>query len=153
MVKEINKNSAKLIDSQKNNIDSTLTFLYKSSGKRKNSKANVKISPGEGNVLINGKTYKKYLQGNLNFIRKIEKPLMLISESKNYDFIVTIKGGGLNGQSEAIVLAISKIILKLDKTKHSILKESRLLRQDVRIKERKKYGLKKARKASQYSKR
>lgn len=128
-------------------------FLYKSSGKRKNAKANILISHGQGNILVNGKDYKDYLQRNSNFIQKIEKPFELIPESKSYDFTINVKGGGLNGQSEAIVLAISKILLKTDKTKHSILKENRLLRQDVRIKERRKYGLKKARKASQYSKR
>lgn len=122
-------------------------------GKRKCAIARVFFIPGGGNLIINKLKGEKYLQYNPTYINKIWEPLKKLNLDKQFDIIVLVKGGGLTGQTEAIQLGVSRLICKIDLQHRSILKPFGFLTRDARIKERKKYGLRKARKAPQYSKR
>ena len=122
-------------------------------GKRKQSVARVFLIPGEGNITINNIPGEKYLQYNTNHIDKIKDPLKKLQLEEQFDMIAIVKGGGLTGQTEAIQLGVARLLCKFEPTNRSILKPYGFLTRDARIKERKKYGLRKARKAPQYSKR
>nr|YP_009497132.1 ribosomal protein S9 [Psammoneis obaidii]AWT39845.1 ribosomal protein S9 [Psammoneis obaidii] len=122
-------------------------------GKRKKAVARVFLIPGDGNLIIN-KTYgEKYLQYNTTYLDLIWAPLEKLNLSKQFDIIAIVKGGGLTGQAEAIQLGVARLLCKIKKENRSVLKPFGFLTRDSRIKERKKYGLRKARKAPQYSKR
>ena len=122
-------------------------------GKRKQATARVFLVPGEGNLIINKVSGEKYLQYNDSYLNLVWAPLEKLSLDKNFDVIVLVKGGGLTGQTEAIQLGIARLLCKMNKENRLILKPFGFLTRDSRIKERKKYGLRKARKAPQYSKR
>lgn len=122
-------------------------------GKRKQAIARVFLVPGEGNLIINKVSGEKYLQYNTTYLNKIWDPLKKLNLENQFDIIVLVKGGGLTGQTDAIQLGVARLICKMDPQNRSILKPFGLLTRDARIKERKKYGLRKARKAPQYSKR
>ena len=122
-------------------------------GKRKQASARVFLVPGEGNLIINKVSGEKYLQYNATYLDKVWDPLKKLNLENQFDIIVLVKGGGLTGQTEAIQLGVARLICKMDPQNRSILKPFGLLTRDARIKERKKYGLRKARKAPQYSKR
>ena len=122
-------------------------------GKRKQSIASVFLSPGTGNITINKVSGEKYLQYNTTYLTNIMLPLKLLNFEKQFDIFVLVKGGGLTGQAEAIRLGIARLLCKIEQQNRFILKQKRLLTRDPRVKERKKYGLRKARKAPQYSKR
>nr|QXM17881.1 ribosomal protein S9 [Chaetoceros laevisporus] len=122
-------------------------------GKRKQATARVFLVPGEGNLIINKVSGEKYLQYNTTYLNKVWDPLKKLNLENQFDIIVLVKGGGLTGQTEAIQLGVARLICKIDPQNRSILKPFGLLTRDARIKERKKYGLRKARKAPQYSKR
>lgn len=122
-------------------------------GKRKQATARVFLVPGEGNLIINKGSGEKYLQYNSMYLNKIWDPLKKLNVENQYDIIVLVKGGGLTGQTDAIQLGVARLICKMDPQNRIILKPFGLLTRDARIKERKKYGLRKARKAPQYSKR
>ena len=122
-------------------------------GKRKQATARVFLVPGEGNLIINKVSGEKYLQYNTTYLNKIWEPLKKLNLENQFNIIVLVKGGGLTGQTEAIQLGVARLICKMDPQNRSILKPFGLLTRDARIKERKKYGLRKARKAPQYSKR
>nr|YP_010134275.1 ribosomal protein S9 [Navicula veneta]QWM93765.1 ribosomal protein S9 [Navicula veneta] len=122
-------------------------------GKRKQATARVFLVPGEGNLIINKISGEKYLQYNDSYLNLVWAPLEKLSLDKNFDVIVLVKGGGLTGQTEAIQLGIARLLCKMNKENRPILKPFGFLTRDSRIKERKKYGLRKARKAPQYSKR
>jgi small subunit ribosomal protein S9 len=122
-------------------------------GKRKHSIARVFLSPGTGNITINKVSGEKYLQYNTTYLTNIMLPLKLLNFEKQFDIFVLVKGGGLTGQAEAIRLGIARLLCKIEQQNRFILKQKRLLTRDPRVKERKKYGLRKARKAPQYSKR
>ena len=122
-------------------------------GKRKQAIARVFLVPGEGNLIINKVSGEKYLQYNTTYLNKVWDPLKKLNLENQFDIIVLVKGGGLTGQTEAIQLGVARLICKMDPQNRSILKPFGLLTRDARIKERKKYGLRKARKAPQYSKR
>ncbi len=103
---------------------------------------------------VNGKTLEKYFQNNFIYLKKILSPIKLITRLENYTILINVKGGGLNAQADAIKLGLARtLILKNPNEFQSLFKLNKILSQDTRIKERRKYGLKKARKASQYSKR
>lgn len=123
-------------------------------GRRKKSTAQVQIHTGSGNFYINEKLASSYFQKNQDLILKLYKPFFV---SKNsivlFDVRIKVCGGGLSGQANAISLAISRALLQTNSASRTFLKKQSLLTRDARIKERKKYGLKKARKASQFSKR
>jgi small subunit ribosomal protein S9 len=122
-------------------------------GKRKQSIARVFLSPGTGNITINKVSGERYLQYNTTYLTNIMLPLKLLNLEKQFDIFVLVKGGGLTGQAEAIRLGIARLLCKIEQQNRFILKQKRLLTRDPRVKERKKYGLRKARKAPQYSKR
>jgi small subunit ribosomal protein S9 len=122
-------------------------------GRRKEAIARVFLLPGEGNITINKKSGDKYLQYNENYLNAVWAPLETLNLDKQFDIIAIVNGGGLTGQAEAIQLGVARRLCEMDKENRSILKPFGFLTRDSRIKERKKYGLKKARKAPQYSKR
>ena len=122
-------------------------------GKRKQAIARVFLIPGEGNLIINKISGDKYLQYNANYLNAVWSPLEKLNLNKQFDIVALVKGGGLTGQTDAIQLGVARLLCKLEKENRSILKPFGFLTRDSRIKERKKYGLRKARKAPQYSKR
>ena len=122
-------------------------------GKRKQAIARVFLIPGEGNLIINKVNGDKYLQYNDTYLRTVWSPLEKLNLEKQFDIVTIVKGGGLTGQAHAIQLGVARLLCKIDKENRVILKPFGLLTRDARIKERKKYGLRKARKAPQYSKR
>jgi small subunit ribosomal protein S9 len=122
-------------------------------GKRKQAIARVFLIPGKGNLVINKVSGNKYLQYNDTYLNSVWAPLKELSLEKQFDIIVLVKGGGLTGQTDAIQLGVARQLCKLDQNNRVLLKPFGFLTRDSRIKERKKYGLRKARKAPQYSKR
>jgi small subunit ribosomal protein S9 len=122
-------------------------------GRRKEAVAQVILQIGNGKLIINKKDGKEYLQNNLSYLQKITNPLNLLGIENNFDIHVKTKGGGLTGQTDAIILGIARALTTLNNENRKILKTAGLLKRDARKIERKKYGLKKARKASQFSKR
>jgi small subunit ribosomal protein S9 len=122
-------------------------------GKRKTSIANVFLKDGSGIITVNGKTFENFFSAVGEERETIKVPLILLNLNNKYDIDVKVEGGGVTGQLDAIRLAISKALTKINIEYRPVLKQQLLLRRDSRIKERRKYGLKKARKASQYSKR
>lgn len=134
-------------------IKNNLELFYTGLGKRKTSVAKVFLKEGEGIIEVNNKTPEVFFSGANYEIDMIKTPLVLFNLNNKYDMKIEVKGGGLTGQLEAIRLAISKALISLNQEYRPLLKQNLFLRRDSRIKERRKYGLKKARKASQYSKR
>lgn len=124
-----------------------------SSGRRKCSRAQVKLVPGIGNITINSQTASDYLQKDALSLHLIEEPLKTVSLEDRCDLIIKVKGGGLKGQAKAIQLGIARALSLYEPSYRSGLKQKGLLTRDSRVKERRKYGLKKARKAPQFSKR
>jgi small subunit ribosomal protein S9 len=128
-------------------------------GRRKTSTATITLIPNltadnENFFEVNGRLGEQYFQYNFTYLHEIEGPLRKLELINQYKIIASVKGGGLTGQADAIKLALARALCKLD-TSHfrSALKVEGYLSRDARIKERRKYGLKKARKASQSSKR
>ncbi len=125
---------------------------YYGTGRRKSSVARVFATPGSGNISINKRTLDDYF--GLETLKKIVmQPLVLTDTADKYDFLITVKGGGFTGQAGAIRHGISRALLQVDADFRSPLKKAGYLTRDPRMKERKKYGLKKARRAPQFSKR
>jgi small subunit ribosomal protein S9 len=133
-------------------------FPILTTGRRKCAVAQVKIISGVGNIFINNKIDVNYLQQILSYKRLLENPYKAVEDQNSFDFktidiVVNVAGGGLSGQSQAIQLGIARGFCQLNPSYRFFLKKNGLLTTDARCKERKKYGLKKARKASQFSKR
>lgn len=125
---------------------------YMGTGRRKKSVARVRLVPGEGNITINGRTIDNYF--GLETLRTIVKqPLVLTGTLDKFDVLANVFGGGFTGQAGALRHGISRALLKADADLRSDLKKAGFLTRDPRMKERKKYGLKKARRAPQFSKR
>jgi small subunit ribosomal protein S9 len=122
-------------------------------GKRKQAIARVFLIPGEGNLIINKVNGEKYLQYNNTYLKTVFAPLKKLTLEKQFDVVASVNGGGLTGQAQAIQLGIARLLCTIDKENRVLLKPFGFLTRDSRIKERKKYGLRKARKAPQYSKR
>lgn len=124
------------------------------SGGRKTALASVKLIPGSGTIiLINGKPAITYFQNNAICLQTITTVYEYVKNESKYDAFIKVKGGGVNTQVQAIRLALCKAFLQFFPDLRSSMKKRGFLTRDARIKERRKYGLKKARKASQYSKR
>jgi len=134
-------------------MDTVLTKINSAVGKRKKAIARVVIVPGNGKLIINKVSGEKYLQYNTTYLNNIWSPLEKVKMNDKSDIIAIVTGGGLTGQADAIKLGVARNLCKIDNEYRPILKPYGLLTRDPRMKERKKYGLRKARKASQYSKR
>ena len=125
---------------------------YMGTGRRKKSVARVRLVPGNGNVVVNKRDIENYF--GLETLRVIvNQPLVLTGTKDKFDVLVNVHGGGFTGQAGAIRHGIARALVKSDEALKSELKKAGFLTRDPRMKERKKYGLKKARKASQFSKR
>lgn len=127
---------------------------YYGLGRRKEATARARItSKGKGNIVINNKSMSDYLAGNERLIWEVGRPLELLEIAKTHDISILVSGGGLGGQVDACVLAIAKAATEINPDWRGTLKKAGFLKRDPRMKERKKYGLKRARKREQFSKR
>lgn len=134
--------------------------VIRTTGRRKSSTAQVKMVPGTGKITVNGKDVNEYFPFEV-LVMDLKQPLVLTKTENQYDIDVTVRGGGYSGQTGAIRLAIAKALLEADKNTdpssetsfRRILKVEGMITRDPRVKERKKYGLRKARRAPQFSKR
>jgi len=125
---------------------------YYGTGRRKSSVARVRLVPGEGNIIVNDRSLDDYF--GLETLKVIVKqPLVLTGLENKFDIHVNVIGGGFTGQAGAIRHGIARALLKADENLRPVLKKAGFLTRDPRMKERKKYGLKKARRAPQFSKR
>ncbi|XP_073122362.1 small ribosomal subunit protein uS9c [Henckelia pumila] len=122
-------------------------------GRRKCAIARVVLQEGSGKFVINYRDAKEYLQGNPLWLQYIKTPLVTLGYESSYDVFVKAHGGGLSGQAQAISLGVARALLKVSASHRSPLKQEGLLTRDSRVVERKKPGLRKARKRPQYSKR
>lgn len=125
---------------------------FQGTGRRKNAVARVRLVPGEGKIQVNKKELGIYF-GKKTLEMIVRQPLTLTDSIARYDILARVHGGGTTGQAGAIRLGIARALLKADSTLRPALKQAGFLTRDPRMKERRKYGLKKARKASQFSKR
>ena len=125
---------------------------YQAVGRRKKAIARVRLIPGEGKIVINGRDIDNYF-GLETLKMTVRQPLALTSLEGRYDVLVTVYGGGLSGQAGAIRHGISRALIKADPELRPAVKKAGFLTRDPRMKERKKYGLKAARRAPQFSKR
>jgi small subunit ribosomal protein S9 len=121
-------------------------------GRRKCAIAQVKLFPGSGEIIVNGKPYQQ-LFPRLEHRRIIDMPFMATDTVGRYNAEIKVTGGGVSGQADAIRHGIARALVKVNENFKPLLKRERLLTRDSRVKERKKYGLKRARKAPQYTKR
>lgn len=122
-------------------------------GRRKSATAQARLYRGKGTVTINNKPAKDYLSDNKTLLAEITDPLALVNKQSEFDVTIKVSGGGLAGQVDAIKLAIAKALTTAHSDLRTTLKKAEFLRRDPREKERKKYGLRSARKREQYSKR
>jgi small subunit ribosomal protein S9 len=134
-------------------IERTDRVMYQGTGRRKSAIARVRLVPGTGQLTINGKPGDLYLQFNPGYLSAAKAPLETLGLETEYDILVTAEGGGLTGQADSIRLGVARALCQLDPENRKPLKVEGYLTRDPRAKERKKYGLKKARKAPQFSKR
>ncbi len=128
------------------------TYFY-GLGRRKAATARARLMGGKGNITINGKSADEYFDGNKTLVAEITDPLAAIGKQDSFDVTIVVSGGGMSGQVDACKLAIAKSISEMDESLRGTLKKAGLLKRDPREKERKKYGLRSARKREQYSKR
>lgn len=128
------------------------TYFY-ALGRRKSATARVRLQGGKGNIVINGKPASEYLADSKYLLNKLQQPFTLLDQTNKFDVSVVVSGGGHDGQVEAIRLGISKALVLVNEDLKSTLKRADLLSRDSREKERKKFGLKGARKQRQFTKR
>jgi small subunit ribosomal protein S9 len=121
-------------------------------GRRKEAVVRVRLVPGTGVFTLNGRSLESYFPNKVHQ-QLIKEPLVALERDGQYDIIASLTGGGVTGQAGALQLAIARALLGLSAEDRPTLKKAGFLTRDARVKERKKYGLKKARKAPQYSKR
>ena len=134
--------------------------VWTATGRRKRSSASVRITGGTGNIIVNGVDVNEYFPNQI-LVMDLKQPLTVTDNVNRFDIEVTVKGGGYSGQAGAIRLGIARALLEFDANTdqtredsyRKILKTNGFLTRDARVKERKKYGLKKARRAPQFSKR
>jgi len=128
-------------------------IFYWAVGRRKTSVARVRLSPGKGSIIINGKPLDIYFRGCDTLKASVLSPLRLTNNADGFDVFVNVNGGGITGQADAIRHGISRALLKIDTSLRPVLKSAGFLTRDSRKVERKKPGRPKARKRFQYSKR
>lgn len=132
---------------------SSKRVVYWGTGRRKTAVARVRVVPGSGSITINGRPGDNYLNFNPAYLNAVMAPLETLGLAKEYDLLVNVHGGGLTGQSDAIKQGAARALCELSPDNRKPLKSEGHLSRDPRAKERRKYGLKKARKAPQFSKR
>ncbi len=125
---------------------------YRGTGRRKTSTARVRLVPGDGKLIVNDKNGENYFNRK-SLLQQIKFPLEVTNNLNDLDVIVNVEGGGLSGQAEAVRHGIARALLEIDEDYRKPLKAEGYLTRDPRMKERKKYGKKKARKSPQFSKR
>ncbi|HYH25280.1 MAG TPA: 30S ribosomal protein S9 [Blastococcus sp.] len=121
-------------------------------GRRKEAVVRVRLLPGTGQFTLNGRTLEQYFPNKVHQ-QLIREPFVTLEKAEQYDVVGLLKGGGVTGQAGALRLAIARALIEIEAEDRPALKKAGFLTRDARVKERKKYGLKKARKAPQYSKR
>nr|WP_231486846.1 30S ribosomal protein S9 [Candidatus Blastococcus massiliensis] len=121
-------------------------------GRRKEAVVRVRLVPGTGQFTLNGRTLEQYFPNKVHQ-QLIREPFVTLEKAEQYDVIALLKGGGVTGQAGALRLGIARALIEIEAEDRPALKKAGFLTRDPRVKERKKYGLKKARKAPQYSKR
>lgn len=126
--------------------------LIQATGRRKESVARVRLHDGSGQVTLNGRALERYFPSMATRLRVLE-PLQITQTQARYDVDATLEGGGTTGQADALRLGISRALIELDPELRPLLKKAGMLTRDARVVERKKYGLRKARRAPQYTKR
>ena len=129
-----------------------VAVLYRGLGRRKSSTARVIVKPGNGSILVNGRDVNEYMPF-ATLVMDLKQPLTLTSTQDQFDVSVNVVGGGFTGQAGAIRLGIARALLQASPDYRPVLKKAGMLTRDARAKERKKYGLKAARRAPQFSKR
>ncbi len=138
-------------------------YLHNAVGRRKTAAARVFIKPGKGNIKINGRGLEDYFGRNTSRML-VRQPLQLLEQAQQLDYYITVRGGGANGQAGAIRHAIARVLIKYDENENGnngsealslrrVLRQAGLVTRDARAVERKKVGLRKARRAVQFSKR
>ena len=130
----------------------TPTARSRPSGRRKEAVVRVRLMPGSGKFTLNGKSLEEYFPNKLHQ-QLIREPLVTVEKTERFDIFANLHGGGTSGQAGALRLAIARALIEVDSEDRPPLKKAGFLTRDPRVIERKKYGLKKARKAPQYSKR
>ena len=126
--------------------------LVRATGRRKEAVVRVRLVPGTGTWKLNGRTLEEYFPNKVHQ-QLVNEPFKTIEKSEQYDVLATLRGGGVSGQAGALRLGIARALIEVEAEDRPALKKAGFLTRDPRVKERKKYGLKKARKAPQYSKR
>ncbi|MCQ2552075.1 MAG: 30S ribosomal protein S9 [Clostridia bacterium] len=129
------------------------TKAYAGTGRRKSSVARVRLVPGKGNITVNKKSLDEYFGGLELLKAEVRRPLQLVGAAEKFDVIATVTGGGTSGQSGALRHGVARALCVADPENRAALKAAGYLTRDQRMKERMKPGLKKARRASQFSKR
>lgn len=127
--------------------------MYAGTGRRKSSIVRVRLVPGTGKIIVNGRPGEDYLQNNPTYMGIAKAPLETLGLENDYDIIANARGGGLTGQADSIRMGVARALCQLDPENRKPLKMEGYMTRDARAKERRKYGLRKARKAPQYSKR
>lgn len=122
-------------------------------GRRKGATARVRLTSGKGNIVVNGKPIDEYFAGSKYLLNKLQAPFVVLDSVNHFDISAKVSGGGHTGQIEAVRLAISKALVELNGDFKGTLRRASLLNRDPREKERKKFGLKGARKQRQFTKR
>jgi len=125
---------------------------YQGTGRRKSATARVRLYPGDGTIIVNDKPVEEYFSRKRDILH-LSEPLRVTDTQDGFDVTVKVKGGGIYGQAGAVRHGIARALLEVDPNLRSTLRKSGLLTRDPRAKERKKPGLKRARKAPQYTKR
>ena len=126
--------------------------FFSGTGRRKTAIARVRLLPGEGEIVVNGRTLEEHF-GNAFNETDVRMPFRVTGTEGHFNAMVKVEGGGVTGQAGAIRHGIARALLELDEAHRVVLRQAGLLTRDPRMKERKKYGLKRARKAPQYTKR
>ncbi len=121
-------------------------------GRRKEAIVRVRLVPGTGQFKLNGRTLEEYFPNKVHQ-QLIKEPFVTLEKADQYDVLASLRGGGITGQAGALRLGIARALIEIEPDDRPPLKKAGFLTRDPRVKERKKYGLKKARKAPQYSKR
>ena len=126
--------------------------LVRATGRRKEAIVRVRLVPGTGTWKLNGRTLDDYFPNKVHQ-QLVSEPFKTVEKTEQYDVLASLRGGGVSGQAGALRLGIARALIELEIEDRPALKKAGFLTRDARVKERKKYGLKKARKAPQYSKR